>query len=249
MRVRLLIPLLLLFGCDRPAEAPRPVTLFAAASLTDVLTDIAARYTEQTGRPVTCNFAATSTLARQIEAGAPADVFVAAHPKWIDYLDERDAIDTDSRTEVAGNTLVVITPIGKPPQGDLREVLLRGRVALGDPAHVPAGVYAKQALASLGLWDEVAERVIGASDVRAALRLVEAGEAQAGIVYATDVRLTPGVQVAHRLPESSHDPIVYEAAVVRGRGVEARDLLRFMSHGQSLAILRAAGFATGADAR
>lgn len=249
MRVWLIIPLLLLTACDRMPREGDALTVFAAASLSDVVIDIAERYEKQTGQTVHCHFASTSTLARQIEAGAPADLFLSAHPDWIDYLQDRDLIIASTRIDFAHNRLIIITPKGLGASGALRDILLRGRIAMGDPDHVPAGVYAKQALQSLNLWDDVKDRVIAASDVRGALRLVEMGEAEVGIVYATDVRLTPGVHIAGELPSDAHGPIVYTAAIVRNSHADAAKLLQFITHGESQTLLRDAGFATEVTAR
>lgn len=249
MRVWLIISLLWLTACDRTPREDDALTVFAAASLSDVVTDIAECYEKQTGKSVYCHFASTSTLARQIEAGAPADLFLSAHRDWIDYLQDRELIDASSRIDFAHNRLIVITPIGRVAHGELRDILRRGRIAMGDPAHVPAGVYAKQALQSLNLWNDVKDRVIAASDVRGALRLVEMGEAEAGIVYATNVRLTPSVHVAGQIPGDAHDPIVYTAAVVRNSHVDAANLLQFITLSESQTRFHAAGFATNDAAR
>jgi molybdate transport system substrate-binding protein len=256
MRVPILIAALALTGCERggpgagrapPAPSgPRPVAVFAAASTGGPLDRIAERFEQETGIPVELNYAASSTLARQIEAGADAGVFISANAEWMDYLERLGLIEAVSRADVLSNGLVVVVPRGGGPAGrgaaDL-PALLAGRVALGDPGHVPAGRYARQALERLGLWDQVSGRVIGAIDVRAALRLAETGEADAAIVYATNAIGSAGIQVAARLDPSLHDPIVYSAASCAGAGAGARAFLEYLRGAEAAAIFGAAGFA------
>jgi molybdate transport system substrate-binding protein len=206
-----------------PAIAqPAPVTIFAAASLTDALRaqgqDWAAR-----GNPAPrLSFAASSALARQIEQGAGADLFLSADEPWMDYLQSRGMIVEASRASPIGNRLVLIAPSTParapvaPGRGtDLLALAQGGRIATGDPAHVPAGRYAEAALRWMGQWDAVAPRLARADNVRSALLLVERGEAPLGIVYATDAAASRGVTVLGSFPAESHPPITYPFALTR----------------------------------
>lgn len=226
------------------------LTVFAAASLTEAMKDISALW-QQDGHPaLRQSFASSSTLARQIEQGAPANLIASADEKWIDYLADRNLIAADTRRELLGNDLVVIVPADKPstisigPGIDIASLLgANGRLATGDPAHVPVGIYAEQALKKLGGWESVAARLARTEDVRAALLLVERGEAPAGIVYSTDAAASRGVVIAGRFPPDSHDPIVYPFAVTRsGDTPAARALLRFLGGAQARAVFVRRGF-------
>lgn len=203
-------------ACNEPEQETRPITVFAASSLTDALEALADSF--ETAHPafdVVLNVAATSLLARQIDQGAPADVFFAAHPDWTEYLEERGRIE-GTVAEPLGNRLVVVGPAGSPPMERPERLLEVGRLALADPEHVPAGRYAREALACLGLWDEVQPSVVPTLDVRAALLTVRNGAAGAGIVYASDVEATSGVQVVLTWPERCQPDIRYAVARLRG---------------------------------
>lgn len=214
----------------------QPLTVMAAASLTDSMKDVSAAWEKAGHKPLQMSFGASSALARQIEQGAPANVFASADEKWMDYLADRKLIAAETRKNLLGNALVLVVPAGKPrqvtigPGFDLLGMLgTDGRVAVGDPAHVPVGIYAAQALKKLGLWDGIVPRLVRTEDVRAALRFVELGEAPVGIVYATDAAISKGVSVAGVFPESSHDPVTYPFAVVKaGDNAEARALMVFL---------------------
>lgn len=195
-------------------------TVFAAASMTDVLTEIGDAFTKETGIPVRHSFAASSVLARQIESGAPADVFVSADLEWMDYLEERGRIDAASRRVVAGNELVLIAPatseieLAIAPGFALARALGDGRLAVAEPASVPAGRYARTALMNLGVWNQVAGRLVPADNVRAALAYVSRGEVPLGIVYRSDARVDPKVRVVDAFPADTHAPIAYPAAAI-----------------------------------
>ena len=211
----------LVFGV-RPAGAREPATVFAAASLTEPLRALAQDW-QARGHPVPrLVFAASSALARQIEQGAPADLFLSADEPWMDYLAQRGLILDASRVSPIGNALVLITPANQPrqvtlaPGTDLLALLgPRGRLATGDPAHVPVGRYAQAALGWLGQWDALSPRLARADNVRSALVLVERGEAPFGIVYATDAAASRAVAIAGTFPPGSHPPITYPFAVTR----------------------------------
>jgi molybdate transport system permease protein len=208
-----------------PAPPPRVITVFAAASTADALTEIATAYERDHGIKVRLNFASSSTLARQIEAGAAADAYLSADEEWMDYLAERGLIDKASRRNLLGNTLVLVTPVAKPLQVSMSrqaalDGLFGGRLALGDPAHVPAGRYARQALEHLGWYEGLKDRLLPCADVRAALTLVERGEVDAGIVYASDAAAAK-VSVAGVFPDDSHRPIRYPVALCPKAAPEA----------------------------
>lgn len=226
------------------------LTMFAAASLTDALKEISGQWAKAGHQPLRMSFGSSSTLARQIDQGAPANVFASADEKWMDFLVGKGLIAPDTRKALLGNELVLVVPADKPqhvtigPGFDL--LALRGpngRIATGDPAHVPVGIYAEQALKKMNLWQAVAPRLARTDDVRAALLLVERGEAPAGIVYATDAAASNGVMIAGTFPPDSHDPISYPFAVVKaGDTPEARALLTFIAGPEARAVFVQRGF-------
>lgn len=209
-------------GAAAAEAAGDAVVVFAAASLSDALSEIGDRLAGDGGTAVTFSFASSSTLARQIEAGAPADIFASANEAWVDYLTVRGLVVAGERSSPIGNSLVLIAPaestfgeVVVDAGLDLPALLGDGeRLAMGDPDHVPAGVYAREALRALGLWQALEPRLARAGDVRAAVALVERGEAPLGIVYATDAAVTDGVQVVGRFPAASHPPIAYPFVMV-----------------------------------
>lgn len=244
--------LLLCLTLATPSRAqPRDdLVVFAAASLTDALRDIA-RLWEATGNPtLRFSFAASSTLARQIDQGAKANLFASADLQWMDWAQGRNLIAADTRTNLLGNRLVLVMP-----KAQLRPVEIgpgfnllamlgpTGRLATGDPAVVPVGLYAREALEKLGLWAAVAPRLAKAENVRSALLLVERGEAPLGIVYATDARAAPAVGVAGTFPANLHAPITYPFAVPRaGDTPAARAFLTFLAQPAAMAIFIRHGF-------
>lgn len=250
-RVLLAILLLVAPALVMPVAArAQNVTIFAAASLTDALKDAAAVWQRQGHPPLRLSFASSSTLARQIAQGAPADIFASADEKWMDYLASRKLIVPKTRKDLFGNDLVLVVPADHPRHVTIRKgfdlmALLgpNGRLAVGDPTHVPAGIYAKQALTWLGVWQQVKGHLAPALDVRAALLLVERDEAPAGIVYSTDAASTKGVMTAGVFPNDSHKPIAYPFAIVKGHDTpEARALLKFLESPAGLSIFAARGF-------
>lgn len=233
-------------GLARAAEPP--IRVFAAASLTEVMRDLAGDFAGSGAHAPMLVFAASSTLARQIEAGAPADVFISADEEWMDYLAARDLIRSGSRRLIAGNRLVLIAPATRPvrlrlgPDADILGALSGGRLACADPDSVPAGRYARSALMSLGLWNTLADRLARAENVRAALMWVARGEAPLGIVYETDARAEPGVDVVDTFGEETHLPIRYPAAALRNAPAAADDFLRFLGGTVARERLRQRGF-------
>ncbi|WP_172300298.1 molybdate ABC transporter substrate-binding protein [Pseudoruegeria sp. HB172150] len=207
---------LLLTGTARAEQ----VTVFAAASLRNALDEVATAFNSATGDEAVIAYAGSSALARQIEQGAPADIFISANTDWMDHLEENNLIDPATRTDLLGNALVLIAhdpdaaPVDLTPDLDLPTLLNGGRLAMALVDAVPAGIYGKQALTSLDLWDTVAPHVAQADNVRAAVAYVALGETPYGIVYATDATAEPNVTVVGTFPESSHDPITYPAAAL-----------------------------------
>lgn len=214
--------------------AAQPVTVFAAASLTNVLGTLGDDFTKSTGVPVRLSFAASSILARQIEAGAGADVFLSADQEWMDYLEQRGRIQKSSRHNLLGNRLALIAPTDSKielkiaPGFPLATALGKGRIATGDPDSVPVGRYSRQALTTLGVWNEVADRLVRAEDVRHALMFVARGEVPLGIVYETDARIDKRVRLVGLFPADSHLPITYPAALTAGAGPDAARFLDFI---------------------
>lgn len=255
-KITLLASLLLGLLGDAVQAAERVVTVFAAASLTEVFEEIGKAYTRQTQVPVRFSFAGSSALARQIEAGAPAEVFASADQEWMDYLARRQLLRPATRTDIASNSLVLVAPAGSKlqlkiaPRFAIAGALGRsGRLATGNPDTVPAGKYAKEALVQLGVWDSIAARVIPADNVRSALNFVALGEAPLGIVYATDARGNARVRVVDTFPAGSHAPITYPAAATIRGGAEAVAFVQFLRSPAAQAIFNLFGFATPEDSR
>jgi molybdate transport system substrate-binding protein len=238
------------FSGNAPA-AQEDVVVFAAASTTNAITDIAKLYAARHLGRVTPSFASSSTLAMQIANGAPADVYLSANEKWMDYLEKKNVIDRASRFNLLGNRIVLIAPaksrlsaVDVKPGMALAALLGRqGRLAIGNPEHVPAGIYGKQALQHLGLWAQVKDRLAPTRDVRAALALVERGETPLGLVYATDAAISKRVRVVGAFPVDSHPPIVYPVAMVTGaKRAAAASFLKFLKSPQARTVFKKYGF-------
>src|SRR5215469_6475218 len=222
------------------AEANQPqILLFAAASLTDALQAIGTAYEKTSAVRIRMSFDSSSNMARQIEAGAPADVFFSADTEWMDYLQSRKLIQADTRRNVVGNALVLIAPAGSQiqlkiaPHFPLAAALGNGRLATGDPDSVPVGRYARAALSALGVWDEVSARLVRAENVRAALMYVGRGEAPLGIVYASDALVDRHVRVVDTFPANTHEPIVYPVALTKSAKAEAGGFLTYLMSPQA----------------
>ncbi|MBV8979066.1 MAG: molybdate ABC transporter substrate-binding protein [Alphaproteobacteria bacterium] len=224
------------------------VTVFAAASLSDALTAAGDAYAAKGGGRAVFSFAASSTLARQIAASGGADIFISADRDWMDELDRKGLIDSASRKDLLGNRLVLVAPadlaikLKIAPHFALAQAVGKGRLALADPASVPAGRYARAALSALGVWDAVADKLAPAENVRVALAYVARGEAPLGIVYATDAIADRRVRIVDTFAQSTHPPIVYPIALLKGANPAARTFLRFLEGPQAAAIFRKAGF-------
>jgi molybdate transport system substrate-binding protein len=238
----------LLVPLGLPAQAQTPtITVFAAASLTDTMKAVADAYQAKTGTKVTLSFGGSNTLAQQIDQGAAADIFISADPQWMDFLAKNNRIATDTRHNLLGNRLVLIggsasTAVTIAPHFDLAGALNGGRLAMADPGAVPAGIYGKAALTSLGVWDSVADKIASADNVRAAMQFVSRGEAPYGIVYETDSKVDPGVHIVAVFPENSHPPIIYPVALTKSASPAAKDLLTYLSGQDAKTIFEKAGF-------
>ncbi|MGC1460193.1 MAG: molybdate ABC transporter substrate-binding protein [Steroidobacteraceae bacterium] len=235
-------------GAAQGGSAAPDLVVLAASSLTDALNEIGPAFTAATHQGVKLSYAASSALARQVEAGAPADVFMSADTDWMDYLQTRKLIDTASRRNVLGNRLVLISPadstvtIRIKPHFALAKLLGTGRLATGNPDSVPVGKYAKRALTNLGVWSEVQDQVAPADNVRAALALVARGEAPLGIVYRTDALVEKKVRIVAEFPASSHEPIIYPVATTAHPRDGAADFVKFLLSPTAQAIFARYGF-------
>jgi molybdate transport system substrate-binding protein len=244
----LLIWLGLVTGGAAGADEPKPVLVFDAASLTDVVDELGRAFAARTQVPVKSSPAASSVLAKQIEAGALADVFFSADLEWMDYLEQRHLLRPGSRHEVVRNRLVLIAPADSKlklkiaPGFDLSKALAGGRLATGDPDSVPVGKYAHAALEKLGVWDGVSSQLVRAENVRAALAFVARGEAPLGIVYRTDALAEKRVRIVDVFPEDSHPPIVYPIALTVRAGPQAQSFLDFVISDAAKPVFRKYGF-------
>jgi molybdate transport system substrate-binding protein len=219
--ISLLAGAVLASGVDPAAAQSRDVLVFAAASLKNALDEIAGQWQSQTGRKVAISYAASNNLIKQIEQGAPADIFISADLDWMDYGQQKNLIKPESRSNLLGNRIVLIAPKDstasiKVEKGfDLAAALKGGRLAMGNVDAVPAGKYGKAALEKLGAWDGVKGRIAQAENVRAALLLVSRDETPFGIVYQTDAASEPSVRIVGTFPEDTHPPIIYPAALTK----------------------------------
>ncbi|GGE99414.1 molybdate ABC transporter substrate-binding protein [Aliidongia dinghuensis] len=247
-RFGLLVVALLAAFTARPAAAA-DLLVFAAASLKNALDDAIADYGKRTGVKIDVSYAASGPLARQIEAGAPADLFISADLQWMDEIAQHDLIRPESRVDLLGNRLVLVAAkddkraITIGPDTDLAALIGSGRLAIGDPQSVPAGKYAESALEKLGLWAKVEPKLARAESVRAALALVSRGEAPLGIVYATDAAADPGVRVAAEFPATSYPPVIYPAALVKAsHSPQAQPFLEYLEGAAAAPFFTRQGF-------
>jgi molybdate transport system substrate-binding protein len=231
-----------------PAQ-DKSITVFAAASMKNALDEIDSAFTAKTGIKVIASYAASSVLAKQIEQGAPADIFMSADTDWMDYVASRKAVNEATRINLLGNSIVLIAPrdaaIGKVTIGpgfDLAKLAGGGRIATGDVSAVPVGKYARAALEKLGAWQAAEPKFAMAESVRAALTLVARGEAALGIVYATDAQVEPGVKIIGTFPGDSHPPIIYPVAATTTAKPEASSYLSFLRSSAAKAIFERYGF-------
>jgi molybdate transport system substrate-binding protein len=231
------------------AAEEKTITVFAAASMKNALDEVDSLFTEQSGIKVVASYAASSSLMKQIEQGAPADVFLSADIDWMDYGIKHNLIKNDTRKDLLGNRLVLIaakdSKIGNvsiAPGFDLAALAGSGRIATGDVRAVPAGLYAKAALEKLGIWSSVESKIAMAENVRAALVLVARGEAPLGIVYETDAKVDPSVKIIGVFPEDSHPPIIYPVAMTKDAKPDAAQYLAFLTTPKARAVFERYGF-------
>jgi molybdate transport system substrate-binding protein len=227
----------------------KSLTVFAAASMKNALDDVDAAYTAKTGVKIVASYAASSALAKQIEQGAPADIFVSADTDWMDYAIGKKNINEPTRVNLLGNSIVLIAPkdskidsVAIAPGFDLAKLAGDGKIATGDVKAVPVGKYAKAALEKLGAWQAAEPKFAMAESVRAALTLVARGEAALGIVYSTDAKVEPGVKIVGTFPPDSHPPIIYPVAATTTAKTEAADYLAFLRTSAAKAIFEKYGF-------
>ena len=225
------------------------VTVFAAASLKNALDDISVLWSEKSGRQVVISYAGSSALARQIEEGAPADIFISADRDWMSYLSQKNLTDKASEVELLGNRIVLVAPAGADaaieiaPGFDLARALGDEYLAMANVDAVPAGKYGKAALSALGVWDEVKGKVAQAENVRAALALVATGEAPFGIVYRTDAAADDKVKIVAVFPENTHPAIIYPAALTaEANTADAAEFLAFLDTQQARELFEKQGF-------
>lgn len=227
------------------------LVVFAAASLKNALDEIATGWSKETGKPMPkISYAASSALAKQMEQGAPADLFISADLDWMDYVEKKDLIDKNTRVNLLGNKIVLIAPkdskasIDVKPGFDLAKALAGGKLAMGNVDAVPAGKYGKAALEKLGAWNGVKDKIAQAENVRAALLLVARGEAALGIVYSTDAAAEPNVKIVGTFPADSHPPIIYPAAVTKdAKSADAKPFLEMLKSAKARPAFEKQGFA------
>src|SRR5215471_1985607 len=245
--MRVVHVLLLALVAAIPARA-ETITVFAAASLKDALDENVKAFEGKAGDKVVVSYAASSALAKQIEAGAPADLFISADLDWMDYLEQRKLIKTDTRRNLLRNRLALIAPADSKVSVDIvpgfpiAKLLGNGRLAMANPDTVPAGKYGKASLQALGVWKDVQSKVASAENVRAALVLVARGEAPFGIVYKTDAAVEPKVRVAGTFPENTHPPIVYPIAMTASAKPAAKAFMDWLGKPEAQAIFKKFGF-------
>jgi molybdate transport system substrate-binding protein len=244
-----IVAVLIALGGAPALAQDKGLTVFAAASMKNALDDIDAAYTAKTGVGITVSYAASSALAKQIEQGAPADVFISADTDWMEYVVSRKTINAPTRVNLLGNSLVLIAPkdakidnVNIGAGFDLAKLAGDGRIATGDVKAVPVGKYAKAALEKLGAWQAAQPKFAMADSVRAALTLVARGEASLGIVYATDARIEPGVKIVGTFPVDSHPAIVYPVAATTTAKPQALDYLAFLRSAVAKNIFEKYGF-------
>ena len=241
----------ILIALSAQAAQAKDLVVFAAASTVEVMGAVANAWAEDGGPAVRTAYASSGALARQIEAGAPADVFLSANVRWVDHLVSRGAVRPETRFTAFHNSLVLIAPAGSaataaldPTTGTYRALASGARIALGDPDHVPAGIYAREALTELGTWAATASHTVRMQNVRLALAVVERHEAALGIVYGTDALKNSRVRVVQRFAPDLHTPIRYVAVETKSADPGAAAFLRFLRSGRATEIFRRHGFIT-----
>jgi molybdate transport system substrate-binding protein len=234
-------------GFSSNALADTKITVFAAASLTNALSEVSAKYEKETGVKIAHSFASSSVLAKQIENGAPADLFISADLKWMNYLQDKSLVNKSSRKNLLGNSLVLISPKGKSFAVQFDKAFdfskaFDGRLCTGDIESVPVGIYAKEALTNLGWWKDIKSRIVGTQDVRGALAFVERAECNAGIVYETDSNFSTKVDLIGTFPESTHSPVIYPVAMMVNAKANTQHYLSYLQSDEALSIFKKYGF-------
>lgn len=227
------------------AHAGERTLVFAAASMKDAVEALARAYGEESGQPVIVSFASTGTLARQIEHGAPADIYIAANPDWMEYLAQNERTIPGSRENLVGNTLVAVASANAGHDQGILEteaVLSANRIAMGDPGHVPAGIYARQALTDLGLWEDLQRKAVFGENVRVSLALAARGEVDYAIVYGSDAAMHDGVEIIYTFPRDTHEPIAYAAALLPGADDDAGRFFEFLFSEAAEDVFQSFGF-------
>ncbi|MFN4053026.1 MAG: molybdate ABC transporter substrate-binding protein [Acinetobacter junii] len=228
------------------AFAVDKVTVYAAASLTNAINELDVIYEQKNKVQIQTSYAGSSTLAKQIEAGAPADIFISADVQWMDYLQKKQLVSANNRVNLLGNRLVVIAPKARPIKLKIDKSfdftrIVQGKWCTGDTKSVPVGKYAKQALNSIGWWDKVSTRLVETEDVRAALNFVARGECQLGIVYATDAAISKNVIIVGTFPKNTHQPIIYPIGLVK-KNTESMKFYKFLQSSQATKVFKKYGF-------
>ncbi|MEN8320073.1 molybdate ABC transporter substrate-binding protein [Acinetobacter junii] len=228
------------------AFAVDKVTVYAAASLTNAINELDVIYEQKNKVQIQTSYAGSSTLAKQIEAGAPADIFISADVQWMDYLQKKQLVSANDRVNLLGNRLVVIAPKARPIKLKIDKSfnftrVVQGKWCTGDTKSVPVGKYAKQALTSIGWWDNVSTRLVETEDVRAALNFVARGECQLGIVYATDAAISKNVVIVGTFPENTHQAIIYPIGLVK-KNTESMKFYKFLQSSQATKVFKKYGF-------
>ena len=236
---------------ERDANPPAELQVYAAVTLSEAMEEIAESYRSESGVAIYLSLASSGILAQQIIAGAPADIFISANPLWMDEVQRAGCLAPGTRSEVAGNKLVLIVPAGAgisiTSLGDLTSPAVE-RIAIADPSHAPVGMYAREALRAAAVWDQIAGKILPALDARAATAYVERGEADAGIVYQTDARVVPGVAVAFEVPAALQPPISFQAAAIyTADPLTAHRFLDFLRGPRGQRVLRRFGFEPPGD--
>jgi len=244
-----MIAALLSASAQEKSAQEKSLTVFAAASLKNALDDINTAYTAKTGVTVAASYAASSVLAKQLEQGAPADLFASADIEWMEYATQKKSIKDGTRVDLLGNKLVLIAPKDSEASSiqigsgfDLAKLVGDGKIATGDVSSVPAGKYAKAALEKLGAWNAAQSKFAMAENVRAALTLVARKEAVLGIVYETDAKVEPGVKVVASFPQDSYPPVIYPFALTATAKPETSDYLTFVRSAAAKTIFEKYGF-------
>jgi molybdate transport system substrate-binding protein len=250
MKKQFTLGIALWFATLGHAVADESVKVFAAASLTNVISQIAKQYEQENTAnktEISTSFASSSALAKQIEKGAPADIFISADTQWMQYLQNKKLIQPNSEVNLLGNQLVLIAPAGKGFKVNMDKgfnfaAAFSGKLCTGEPAAVPVGIYGKQSLMALDWWKAIEPRLVGTQDVRSALVLVERGECDAGIVYETDANISDKVEIMAKFPEFSHEPIVYPLGLVVGANSNAAGFYQYLKSPKAKSIFTKFGF-------